>query len=147
MLLPSGLHGPWWEIYSNSNWCCPVVIHCISLAAFKIFLCLSQHFDEDVPGHRFMFIMFWLCWAPWIYRFISFAKLEIFHSLFKKFSTPFAIIPQVPEILFIIYPIPPPTYCSGWIICIDVFNFTDTFLCHLFWDEKVSHLRPCGEFL
>lgn len=71
-------------------------------------------------------------------------NLRLFiHYVFKKFSTPFAIIPQVPEILFTVYSIPHPhplPRCSGWIICIDVFNFTDTFLCHLlcYWDHAVN---------
>ena len=139
VLLPSGLHGSWWEIYSNSNWCNPVVICCISLAAIKIFFfCLFQHFDEDVSGHGFMFIMFGLCWASWINRLVSFAKLETFHSLYiqKLFNT-FCYYPTGPWDSIHYLSNFPPLCCSDWIICIDVFNFTDTFLCHFlcYWDH------------
>ena len=146
MLLPSGLHGSWWETYSNSNWCYPGVICCISLAAFKIFfVCFFQHFDDDVSRHRFMFIMFGLCWASWINRFISFAKLETFLSLcIQKIFNTFCYYLTGPwDSVHCLFNSPPPPLlpcCSGWIICIDVFNFTDTFLCHLlcYWDHAVN---------
>lgn len=121
--LPPVLHGFRWEICSQSNWYCLWVMCSFCLAAFKIsFLSLfiRSLIIMRLGMHFFVFILFGVCSASWIYRSTSFTKLGKFLALMflHFFSSIFflsflesydvnigssVVVPQISEVLFIFF--------------------------------------------
>lgn len=75
-LLPSGLHGSWWETHGSPAY------DYFSLDAFRIFLSfLFLSLIMTCAGVDFFkFILFWV-YQAWMYKFMSFIKFEKFLAI------------------------------------------------------------------
>ena len=102
-LLPSDLHGFWWEIHACLNYCLPVsnIDTLFSLVAFKIIsFCLVYSSWIFFKKRIYMWIslclnLFSIHWASWICSFIYFAKFGRFSAVLQIFfsSLHFFLLP------------------------------------------------------